>query len=245
MGIIFTMANSEQLRKNKNQHVVKNTNSKLDDKAINEAMVECIKYLQLRFGAQLDGCSLHHVKSIKFSDLISIIKQSEIRDDYDHTFLKRTIKPDGGAIFLTKDSEPSEKKIIIISETKYQGTNKVRIKEGKLPQAQGNAIERLGKNLTRIRAALNHEGITPFVCFGSGCDFVELYDSDSFVMSKISMLNEFYPLNKIYVFKPNGSAGKNSFSPVSMFFREERWTTEEMSLKINEIAETALRYYLH
>ena len=60
--------------------------------------------------------------------------------------------------------------------------------------------------------------ITPFVCFGWGCDFNEKYTDDDFVMSKLTMMNEFYPLNQIYVKKIDGSSGKDRFSPVSMFF---------------------------
>ena len=33
-----------------------------------------------------------------------------------------------------------------------------------------------------------------------------------------------YNLNQIYVFKRDGNSDVNYFSPVSMFFREERWT---------------------
>ena len=88
-----------------------------------------------------------------------------------------------------------------------------------MAQVQGNAIERLGKNLIGIRAAMNHEALTPFVCFGWGCDFEEDYDKDSFVMSKISMKNEFYPFNRTSVFKKDDSSDKKHFAPVSMYFR--------------------------
>ena len=58
------------------------------------------------------------------------------------------------------------------------------------------------------------------------------------------MLNEFYPLNKIYVFKKDGNANLNYFAPVSMFFRENRWSIEEMTEIMKEIAETAFRYWM-
>ena len=83
-----------------------------------------------------------------------------------------------------------------------------------------------------------------FVCFGHGCDFVEDYDKKSCVMSKISMMNEYYPVNKTYVFKRDGGRAKNRFSPVSMFFREEDWTQEEMFDVLKEIGETSIRHYL-
>lgn len=64
-------------------------------------------------------------------------------------------------------------------------------------------------------------------------------------MSKISMLNEFYYLNRIYVFKKDGNGIKSQFAPVSMYFREEEWTKEEMFDILKEVAETALRYYIY
>ena len=80
-----------------------------------------------------------------------------------------------------------------------------------------------------------------FVCFGHGCDFVEDYDKKSCVMSKISMMNEYYPVNKTYVFKRDGGRAKNRFSPASMFFREEDWTQEDMFDVLKEIGETSIR----
>ena len=173
-----------------------------------------------------------------------MIRVSGKRIEFDDTFRDRTIIPDGGVIWLTKDSDPNYRRLVLVSEVKKQGTNKDRMKEGRPRQAQGNAIERLGKNLIGIRAAMNHELVTPFVCFGWGCDFDEDYDSGSFVMSKISMMNEFYSLNRTYVFKKDGSSDKNHFAPVSMYFRESEWTQCEMFDILKEVAETSLRYYL-
>ena len=147
-------------------------------------------------------------------------------------------------IYLRRKSDDNLSKILVIAETKRQGTNKQRMEEGKKKQAQGNAIERLGKNLIGIRAALNHERITPFVCFGAGCDFEEFYDENSFVMSKLSMMNEFYSLNQIHVWKKDGNAENNFFAPVSLFFREEDWTAEEMFDVLKEVGENSMRYYL-
>lgn len=239
------MANSDQLRANTNQHKPKNTHSKGDDKELFVAMQSCITYLKNRFPDALIDYEFEYSKQITFGELITMIRHSKSRDEYDTTFSDRAIKPDGGVIFLIKKDDTKAKKILLISEAKHQGTNKQRLAEGKPRQAQGNAIERLGKNLTGIRAALNHEQITPFVCFGSGCDFEEDYTHESFVMSKVSMLNEFYSLNKTYVFKKDHDVNKNSFAPVSMYFREEKWSSDEMFTILKEEAETALRYYIH
>lgn len=237
------MSNSDQLRSNKNQHKPKNTKSKKDDKEVYRAMARTISYLEKRFEKELRNHSLVFKKSISFGELIDQIKGSGLRREFDTSYLKRRIKPDGGVIWLKKNNENSMK-MLLVAEVKRQGTNDKRELEGKKKQAQGNAIERLGKNLTGIRAALNHEAITPFVCFGHGCDFVEEYGPEHFVMSKMIMLNEYYPLNQIHVFKRDGDSDRNRFSPVSMYFREEDWTEEKMYEVLKEVGETSLRYYL-
>ena len=206
-------------------------------------MKRTISYLEKRFEKDLYQYSLEFKTSISYRELIDQIKCSGLRQEFDTSFVERTIKPDGGVIWLKKDDDAFVK-MIVVAEVKRQGTNDQRAIEGKPRQAQGNAIERLGKNLTGIRAALNHEALTPFVCFGHGCDFEREYGPEHFVMSKVSMLNEYYPLNRIHVFKRDGDSNRNRFSPVSMYFREEEWTEEEMYEVLKEVGETSLRYYL-
>ncbi len=241
------VSQSDLLRERVEQHKPKNVNSKLDDRSVYQAMQQVIEYLQGRFKLETDFPDIDIVfeKDIKVEYMVDFISQNGSRREFDFSFIGRKIKPDGGVLFLIQkgatDKKPS-KKPILIAEVKRQGTNDKRRQEGKARQATGNAIERLGKNLTGIRAMMNHESITPFVCFGSGCDFAE---SEKTVLSKVSMLNEFYPLNKTYVYKRDGSADKNDYAPVSMYFREENWSTEEMFDIMKEIAETAFRYYIY
>ena len=192
----------------------------------------------------MDGYTLEFDTRLSYRQLIDMIRMAGQRLEFDPTFMDRTIIPDGGVIWLLKEDDKDYRRLVLVSEVKKQGTNRERIEEGRPRQAQGNAIERLGKNLIGIRAAMNHEALTPFVCFGWGCDFVQNYDEGSFVMSKISMMNEFYPLNRTYVFKKDGSSDKNHFSPVSMYFREPEWKRTEMFDILKEVAETSLRYYL-
>ena len=238
------MANSDQLRSNTKQHQPKNIQSKVDDKKIYSVMRRCISYLEDRLANHLDGYFLEFDTKILFRDLIKIIQFGNSRNEFDLTFAERTIKPDGGVIYLKKRDDETYLRIVLISEVKKQGTNDKRQIEGKKKQAQGNAIERLGKNLIGIRAALNHQPITPFVCFGHGCDFKYEYGPDDFVMSKISMMNEFYKLNRTYVFKKDGSSDRNHYSPVSMYFKEDEWSEDDMYNILKEIGETALRYYI-
>lgn len=237
------MSQSESLRQRVEQHKPKNTKSKLDDKAIYIAMRKVISYLNTRFDMenQFPEYEIIFETSLLVADMVKFIKSKGIRNDFDYSYIDRKITPDGGVLFL-QNKQTKEKRPILISEIKRQGTNDERLKEGKEKQATGNAIERLGKNLTGIKAMMNYEKITPFVCFGWGCDFAE---DQITVLAKVGILNEFYPLNKTFVFKRDGNADCNRYSPVSMYFREKPWSVDEMFDIMKEIAETALRYYLY
>lgn len=96
------MANSKQLRQNKNQHRPKNTLSKKDDKAIYDAMRRTINYLRTRLGKYIADYDLVFEKEISFKQLISTIKNTKLRNEFDTAFNNRTIKPDGGIILLKK-----------------------------------------------------------------------------------------------------------------------------------------------
>lgn len=242
------MGQSESLRNRIEQHKPKNKKSKIDDKDIYIAMNRVACYIEERFelSQPLGGRKYEIIfdKKISTEYMINFIKEKNKRYEFDEKYMKNTIKPDGGVLYLVEKDITGKTimmKPILISEIKRQGTNDERLKEGKEKQATGNAIERLGKNLTGIKAMMNYEKITPFVCFGWGCDFAE--DSTT-VLAKVSMLNEFYPLNRINVFKRDGGSDFNYFSPVSMFFREKKWTVDEMYDIMKEIAESAFRYYV-
>lgn len=236
------MSQSESLRSRTAQHKPKNEKSKLDDKAILQAMYRVINYLEERFDFEhtYKAWELSFEESLKVEDMIAHIRRHNQRQEFDYDYLDRSIIPDGGVLFLVR-KDGSEKLPLLFAEVKRQGTNDSRQKEGKKRQAVGNAIERLGKNLTGIRAMMNHDKVTPFVCFGWGCDFAP---EEKTVLSKVSMLNQFYPLNRTYVFKRDGSADRSAYAPVSMYFREEPWTAEEMTDIMKEIAETTFRYYV-
>lgn len=161
------MSTSIQLRKNKAQHKPKNDFSKGDDKKIAEVMGDVITHLNTRFKLSSLGYKLAYVKSIHLSELIGIIKSYDKRSEFAPlTNEDSFIRPDGGILLLAKESDSKYKRIVLAVEMKRQGTNDQRAAEGKKKQAQGNAIERLGKNLIGIRSTLQYEKVTPFVCFG-------------------------------------------------------------------------------
>jgi len=124
---------------------------------------------------------------------------------------------------------------VLISEVKNQGTNDLRAREGLPKQAKGNAIERLGKNLIGLRAALLKEAIFPFVCFGYGCDF----EDDSSILDRVSTMAMFGRLNETYLH--NEESGK--FNRGSFYFRPQRWAVAEMVSVMNDIAERSILYY--
>lgn len=241
------MSQHDSLRSRVEQHKPKNAKSKLDDKDVYIAMDMVKEYLKGKkdFKGYFDGdWDIEFSSDIEIRYMIDFIKKRGLRQEFCYDCIDRKIVPDGGVLYLVNKVK-GDKSPLVIAEIKRQGTNKERMLEGKLRQATGNAIERLGKNLTGIKAMMNYEKITPFICFGWGCDFAENVPDTLTVRSKIVMMNEFYNLNQIYVFKRDGNSDANSFSPVSMFFREERWTVDEMFEKMKEIAEASIRYYLY
>jgi len=139
------------------------------------------------------------------------------------------ITPDGGFTFAT--DKAGNEKIVLVSEVKRQGTNDKRADEGKAKQAKGNAIERLGKNLIGIRAIFKSDKVLPFVCFGQGHDF----SPGSSILDRVVTINEFFPLNVTYVQK-----AYEPFEPVSMYFRYEDWSVDEMVQIMFDIASQAV-----
>ena len=229
------MARSDQLRRNKEQHKAKNRLSKHDDKKVAQAMDQVISYLNDRLTLETQGYSLEYVTSIRLSEMVEIISSYEKRFEFANlTKETSSMKPDGGILMLRKKADQDFKRVVLVVEMKRQGTNDLRRAEGKKQQSRGNAIERLGKNLIGIRATLQYEDITPFVCFGWGVDFAP----DSSINDRVITMNEFYPLNRIFVFKREG------YSPVSMFFRVNEWKVPELYEIMKEVAETSIRYYI-
>ena len=125
------MANSYHLRLNKNQHKPKNKESKRNDKVIYSAMLKCIDYLNDRLGDHPSEYELKFKRRISYHDLMKLIQSQRIRNEFDTTYLSRTIIPDGGVILLTKEDDEEFLRIILVSEVKKQGTNEERIAEGK------------------------------------------------------------------------------------------------------------------
>ena len=224
------MANSDFLRKNKNQHSVKNSLSKFMDSDIGVAVKNLLEKLEKNY-PQLN---FEYVSKLMLTDIIDDmgVRYPQHKKDIAEVMHTSFIKPDGGFIYAT--DQKGNKHLILVSEVKRQGTNDKRLTEGLKKQAKGNAIERLGKNLIGIRALFKDEEILPFVCFGSGDDF----SPGSTIRDRVVTMNDYFPLNVFFVKKEY-----LPFEPVSMLFRPEIWTTDEMLKHMEKIAKISVKHY--
>jgi type II restriction enzyme len=222
------MAHKQSLRALRSGTVINNTSEKREGKAA-AALNEVIVHIVQKFGVKVD-----HERSWRLVDIIAVLRIHFPDVEFAAKFDTSNMRPDGG--ILSMISKDGSRYPILITEVKNQGTNDLRLKEGKKRQAKGNAIERLGKNVIGFRTALLHESIFPFVCFGDGCDFA----SDSSILDRVVTISMFGELNKIRVQNegPNGRFNRGSF-----FFREKLWTPSEMAKYMKEIVDRSVYYY--
>jgi type II restriction enzyme len=222
------MANKEKLRKLR-QGTIINHNSEKREGKVAEAIM--IVYQSI---TNEDSVKLLHESKVFIKDIIGSLKSTYPDVSFYYSFDTSSMAPDGGILYLL--DKINNKYPILITEVKNQGTNDIRAKEGKIKQAKGNAIERLGKNVIGFRTALLKESIFPFICFGDGCDFAP----DSSILDRVVTINMFGSLNEIRVHNegPGGIFNRGSF-----FFREKKWTPKEMADKMLKIAKSSVLYY--
>lgn len=223
------MANKQRLSELRTGTVINNMSEKREGK-VAKALNQVLTHISTRF---------REVKIVLdpywyLVDIVEEAKKHFPEVDFFVNLKTSSMKPDGGILSIV-DKE-STKYPILITETKNQGTNDKRIKEGKPKQSKGNAVERLGKNVIGFRTALLHESIFPFICFGDGCDFAP----DSSILDRVITISMFGKLNKVRLHN-EGKGG--IFNRGSFFFREKLWTPQEMAEKMIEIAEGSIYYY--
>lgn len=224
------MANSTFLRNNTNQHSIKNSISKKMDSDIDIAVKKLLIFLTKKY----PHLTFRHQAKLPLKEIISDLSQQypQYKEHFSKVMDGSFIKPDGGFLYAT--DETGVRRLILVAEVKRQGTNDKRLTEGLGIQAKGNAIERLGKNLTGIRAIFKKENIIPFVCFGSGYDFQD----GSTILDRVVTMNDFFSLNEIFIQKKH-----SPFEPVSMFFRYEDWSEDEMLKIMTKVSEEAINHY--
>lgn len=230
------MAKSAQLRANKKQHVPKNTLSKGDDKNVAEAMGRVIKYLNERFDLVGLGYKLSYVDRIRLSELIDLIRSYDKRAEFTKLTKEDSfIKPDGGLLILFKKQGREVQEDRAGGGDEASGHERSSRKRGEEEAVSGKRYRAPREKPDRDTSALQYEKVTPFVCFGWGVDF----DPESSILDRIITMNEFYSLNKTYVFK------RENYAPVSMYFRVKPWNVDELFDVMKEIAETSIRSYIH
>jgi type II restriction enzyme len=222
------MARKSQLREQRAGTII-NLTSKIRETSMGQALVIASERLRVDFGLQL-----RHEREWKLTDVIKRLRKHFPEVEFVCHFQTSAMRPDGG--ILSIEGTDDELFPILIGEHKNQGTNDLRAAEGKSQQAKGNAIERLGKNTIGFRTALMHEGITPFVCFGDGCDFAD----DSYILDRVTTIAMFGALNKVRVVD-EGSRGQ--FDRGTFFLRIEAWTPEEMAEIMYEVGKRSIHYY--
>lgn len=207
------------------------TSAKQETEVI-KALAKVVESLTTKHGSQI---LLTHEKQWYLSAIVQELRHTYPDVEFHYHFDTSSIRPDGGVLLLGTTEGDKISYPILIAEVKNQGTNDLRSQEGLPQQARGNAIERLGKNLIGLRTALMRESIFPFVCFGYGCDFV----SDSYILDRVSTMAMFGKLNTTYLHNDaNGRFNRGSF-----YFRPERWTVDEMSEVMRDIADRSILYY--
>lgn len=222
------MARKHQLREQRTGTVINLTSTKQEGR-LGKALQAVAKRLNTSFTV-----TLHHERQWKLADVIAPLRDLFPDVPFHYYFETSAMRPDGGILSI-RDRDGNLFPVLIV-EVKNQGTNVLRQAEGKPPQAKGNAIERLGKNVIGFRTAMLNEGILPFVCFGDGCDFAE----DSSILDRVVTIAMFGPLNQLNVVNA-GEHGR--FNRGSFFFREQEWTSDEMATVMYDVAERSVHYY--
>ena len=223
------MAKKDDLRVQRANTVI-NLRSKAQEKAMGKALVTVAASLALKF----PGIKLNHVTEWKLKDVVEALRGNFPAVDFHYFFATSAMRPDGGILsIVSKDNQLFP---ILIAEKKNQGTNDLRLLEGKGQQAKGNAIERLGKNVIGFRTAMKMESIFPFVCFGDGCDF----DVNSSILDRVVTIAQFGTLNVEHL---HNQGSNNEFDRGTFYFRVREWTETEMADLCLKIAEKSVFYY--
>ena len=225
------MSNKARLREQRTGTVI-NATAKQQESSLIQALYRVEIYLNQKFSGNI---RIDHRKIWFLKDVVSSLRIHFPEVEFHYHSDKNHMKPDGGILCIESLKNDGSIYPILISEVKNQGTNDLRLKEGKDIQAAGNAIERLGKNVIGFRAALLHENIFPFVCFGYGYDFRQ----GSSILDRVTTIGMFGKLNKTYL--NNEESGK--FNRGSFYFRRQEWEVDEMFEVMKDISERSIFYY--
>lgn len=223
------MASKHHLRRSRAGTVI-NVTSKRQETRLTQALQQVCKALLKKF----PGITLEHQGQWLLSEVVQKLRREFPDVGFHFHHATSSMRPDGGILSIV--AQDGTRHPVLIAEKKNQGTNDLRLQEGKGKQAKGNAIERLGKNVIGFRAAMLGESIFPFVCFGDGCDF----SADSSILDRVTTIAMFGRLNEecLHNQGPQGVFNRGSF-----FFRPEEWEAGEMRSICTRLAEKSVYYY--
>lgn len=222
------MSHKSELRNQRNNTIINVTSTKEDKKCMS-AVMRVVDDLKMKFDVDIII-----KKRVQLEEVIQHLKSLYPNVDFSNVKSTSFMSPDGGVAFLR--SKDGIEYPILITEVKNQGTNDLRSLEGKPKQAQGNAIERLGKNVIGFRTFMLNENIFPFVCFGDGCDFAE----GSSILDRVVTIAMFGELNIDHT-SNEGPGGL--FNRGSYYFRGPYWTSAEMYDIMYSVAKKSIYYY--
>lgn len=220
------MAKKQDLRIQRSGTVINNISSK-QEKLLLRAVDRVRQSLLNRF----PGIKLEWEQNLKLVDVIKELKVHFPHISFASPLDTSAMKPDGGFLYMV--ARDGKRYPVLITEKKNQGTNDLREQEGKKKQAKGNAIERLGKNVIGLRAAMLSENIFPFICFGDGCDF----EKGSSIIDRVITIAMFGELNVEHLHN------EPPFNRGSFYFRAKQWTENEMFALSEHAAVSAVFYY--
>lgn len=225
------MARKHQLREQRAGTVI-NVTSKKQESEVIQALKRVVDDLAVKFEEKV---FLIHEKQWYLNDIVGELNHTYPDLDFHCHFDSSSIRPDAGILHIQGKTGDNLTYPVLIAEVKNQGTNDLRAREGLPKQARGNAIERLGKNLIGLRTAMMRESIFPFVCFGYGCDF----EPGSSILDRVSTMAMFGKLNTTHLHnQENGKINRGSF-----YFRQNKWSVDEMASIMKDIAERSVLYY--
>lgn len=225
------MARRKKTLKNIDKYLIRK--SKEEDATCAQAVLSVIQ--RLENDPKFPGLKIFNVHRLYNKVIVEKLKRKYPNVPFGQPKDSTYIMPDGGVTYITDLKEENIYPILIV-EMKSQGTNDELEEKGLSPQARGNAIERLGKNVICFRTFLMDEGIMPFVCFGDGCDFDQ--SSNSTIPDRVLTISMYGKLNEDQLFN------KGAFNRGSFFFRNNTWTKEEIEEKAYNIAKRSIYYYI-
>ena len=214
-----------------------NSNKRIGEKEVKNAVIRVRDSLEQEYEDILRKLKLSiSIQNLNYRHWYKFLTAVEGSNPKNFSFdFNRGFKPDGSFLCLY-DKNMDVPYVLLSSEAKTQGTNKGRIKKGKLKQSVGNAIERSSKNLGLMNLFFKKLPFNPYAIFMSGCDFDP---ENEYMRNKVLEINMGYSLNEILLNQGVGMTG------CSIFCRETPYSIEEIEHILYKIAKNSMEYYLY